>query len=434
MEELNNMEELKISDVEEEQIITPWKVESTTKINYDKLINNFGCKKIDNEILERFVRLTGQRLHPWLERGIFFAHRDLDKILDAYENNEMIYLYTGRGATSESLHLGHLIPFMFCKYLQDVFGAIIVIQMSDDEKFYFKTAGTIDDYINYTYSNIKDIIACGFNPHKTLIFSNSEYMNRHMYKNAIKMNKCITGNQIRGIFGLNLDNNIGQLSWPIFQSIPAFSNSFNRIFGDKHVYCLVPYAIDQDPYFRLARDFAESYKQEGYLKPASIMSTFIVGLEGVNGKMSSSDGSVSLFLDDDENTIRDKIFKHAFSGGGATKREHMLYGGNLLTDVSYQYLVYFMEDMDELKQVAYKYANGIMMSSEIKKIMSDCIVQLIQNHQHKKAMITKEDIECFMDDSKQFDMTMNKCVSSDIMYDYTQIGTNFDLTFGYNKY
>jgi len=37
-----------------------------------------------------------------------------------------MYLYTGRGPSSEALHLGHLIPFHFTKYLQDVFQCPLV--------------------------------------------------------------------------------------------------------------------------------------------------------------------------------------------------------------------------------------------------------------------------------------------------------------------
>ena len=40
---------------------------------------------------------------------------DLNHLLDLYERGEKFYLYTGRGPSSESLHLGHLVPFMFTK-------------------------------------------------------------------------------------------------------------------------------------------------------------------------------------------------------------------------------------------------------------------------------------------------------------------------------
>ena len=41
--------------------------------------------------------------------------RDLNEILDLFEKGEKFYLYTGRGPSSEALHLGHLVPFMFTK-------------------------------------------------------------------------------------------------------------------------------------------------------------------------------------------------------------------------------------------------------------------------------------------------------------------------------
>ena len=51
----------------------------------------------------------------------------------------------------------------------------LVIQMTDDEKFYFKEGKELEDYTNLAYENAKDIIACGFNPDKTFIFTDVEY-------------------------------------------------------------------------------------------------------------------------------------------------------------------------------------------------------------------------------------------------------------------
>lgn len=44
-----------------------------------------------------------------------FSFRDMHQILDAYENKKPFYLYTGRGPSSEAMHVGHLIPFIFTK-------------------------------------------------------------------------------------------------------------------------------------------------------------------------------------------------------------------------------------------------------------------------------------------------------------------------------
>lgn len=48
--------------------------------------------------------------------------RDFNEILDVYERGEKFFLYTGRGPSSEALHLGHLVPFMFTKYVSQADG------------------------------------------------------------------------------------------------------------------------------------------------------------------------------------------------------------------------------------------------------------------------------------------------------------------------
>jgi tryptophanyl-tRNA synthetase len=46
-----------------------------------------------------------------------------------------------------------------------------------------------------------------------------------------------------------------------------------------------------------------------------------------------------------------QVNKHAFSGGQATIEEHRVKGGNCEIDISYQYLRFFLEDDEELKQI-----------------------------------------------------------------------------------
>jgi tryptophanyl-tRNA synthetase len=105
-----------------EQAITPWDVSGevaadgkVAAIDYDKLINQFGTRRISSELLERFEKITGHRPHILLRRGMFFSHRDLERILDRYEAGKPFFLYTGRGPSSDSMHLGHMIPFTFTK-------------------------------------------------------------------------------------------------------------------------------------------------------------------------------------------------------------------------------------------------------------------------------------------------------------------------------
>ena len=51
--------------------------------------------------------------------------RDMHQILDLVEQKKKFYLYTGRGPSSEAMHLGHLIPFMFTKYVVISFASVM---------------------------------------------------------------------------------------------------------------------------------------------------------------------------------------------------------------------------------------------------------------------------------------------------------------------
>ena len=67
----------------DEFVVTPWNVEGD--IDYDKLTKQFGTQKISPEILSKIKKITGED-HFMLRRGIFFSHRDLNVILDNFEN------------------------------------------------------------------------------------------------------------------------------------------------------------------------------------------------------------------------------------------------------------------------------------------------------------------------------------------------------------
>jgi len=68
----------------------------------------------------------------------------------------------------------HQLPNHF-RYLQDTFDVPVVVQLTDDEKFLWKDL-TIDECERLSFENAKDIIACGFDPDKTFIFSDLNYI------------------------------------------------------------------------------------------------------------------------------------------------------------------------------------------------------------------------------------------------------------------
>lgn len=425
------------NEQQEEAIITPWAVSSKNGINYKRLIEKFGTEPITGEMIKRIERLTNMRAHPWLRRGLFFSQRDLSDLLDAYERNESIYLYTGRGPSSDSMHLGHMIPFDFTKYLQDAFGAILVIQMSDDEKYFFRKPtqpGNLEHFNNLAYKNAQDIIARGFNPDKTYIFANSEEIltNAEFMKNFFEMLDLFRGKDVESIFGIGQENKLSQIIWPLLQSGPAFSTIFPHIFENKNVYCLVPCAIDQDVYFRFCRDFSNYGKTKGYKKPAVILSEFFPALQGANSKMSSSvDAPTTIFLDDTPEQIETKIKQYALSGGGKTMREHKEFGADLTIDVAFHSLLYFHPDDESLEWIAKEYRSGRMTSSQIKKIATDKITEYVLNHQYNKSLVTEDVIKHFFSKrplDHQRPQRNNIVLYSD--EEYSKQGVAFDRYFG----
>ncbi|KAI3382842.1 hypothetical protein SNEBB_000438 [Seison nebaliae] len=381
-----------------EDIVTPWTVESMNDkgIDYDKLISRFGSQRIDENLINRLEKLTNRPAHHLIRRGIVFSHRDLNYILDLYEQKKPFYLYTGRGPSSSSMHLGHLIPFLFTKYLQDVFDVPLIVQMTDDEKYLWKDL-TMDELTEMTKENVRDIIACGFDVEKTFIFSNFEYMSnsKSFYQTICRISRCININQVKNIFGFDDSYSIGKVAFPAVQAAPAFSNSFPQIFGDNNnsVPCLIPCAIDQDPYFLLTRNIAPRLN---FHKPALIHSTFIPALQGAKSKMSASDSTTSIYLSDTQNQIKKKINKYAFSGGRSTIEDHRKYGGDTSIDVSFQYLKYFIQNDNELNEIKKNYEKGDLLSGELKAIIIKKIQEEISNFQERRIKITDEQVRQYM--------------------------------------
>ncbi|KAJ9106151.1 hypothetical protein QFC21_001294 [Naganishia friedmannii] len=392
------------------QVVTPWDVQGeidasgkAMEIDYDKLIEQFGTRKITKELLERFEKLTGRKPHRLLRRETFFSHRDLNLILDRYEQGKPFYLYTGRGPSSGSMHMGHRIPFMFTAWLQDVFDCPLVIQLTDDEKFLFKPSAKLEENYKFGYENIKDIIACGVKLEKTFIFSDLDYVGGAFYRNILRIAKSIPQSQSKAAFGFTESDNIGKYHFVAVQAAPSFSNSFPQIFGEDHsVPCLIPCAIDQDPYFRLTRDVAQKLK---YPKPCLIHCKFLPALQGAQTKMSASDPNSAIYMSDTPNQIKNKINKHGFSGGRETEELHRLHGGNPDVDVPFQYLSFFEEDDEKLAQIAADYRAGTLLSGQLKAMCIKALQEEVKSFQERKAAITVENFQSYMDPNRRIDPT-----------------------------
>ena len=369
---------------EKEFVVTPWEVRG--EIDYERLIRDFGTTKIEEELLERIKKNAGE-LHLLLKRGLFFSHRDMNWILDRYEAGEKFFLYTGRGPSGNT-HLGHLVPWVFTKWLQDRFGAELYFQMTDDEKFLFNPELSLKTTTSFTYENALDVIALGFDPKKTFIFSNVEYIKK-LYRIALEIAKHVNFSTVKAVFGFQNTTNIGMVFFPALQAAPCFLPS---VLKGKNIPCLIPASIDQDPYWRgIAREVAPKL---GYHKPAQIHNKLVPGL-GKGGKMSASEPETAIFTTDDPDVAVKKIMS-SYTGGRDTAEEQRKLGGRAeICPVYHNYEFLFVPDDEELRKLYDDCKTGKMLCGECKTIFASKLRPFLKEHQRKREQ-AKNTVDKFM--------------------------------------
>ncbi|HIH63673.1 MAG TPA: tryptophan--tRNA ligase [Nanoarchaeota archaeon] len=370
---------------EKEFKVTPYEVKGT--VDYNKLIEQFGIKRLDSKILNKIKEITKKDSH-YLRREIYFAHRDLKWALDEYEKGNKFFLYTGCGP-SGPVHLGHVIGIWeFVKWLQETFDVELWFQFTDDEKFLYKDK-SYEEIQKWTYENMLDVIAMDFDPKKTHFLIDTKHAGI-MYPEAIKVAKKITFSTIKAAFGFTDSNNIGSIFYTAMQTVPVF---LPNVLNKTNKPCLIPLGFDQDPHFRISRDVIEKL---GHQKPAIMHAKMMPAITGIDEKMSSTDHEKAILMTDSPKVVKNKINKYAFSGGRDTIEEHRKFGGNPDIDVAYQWLIYLEENDEKLKQIHDDYKSGKLLSGELKQILIDKINNYLTKHQERRSKITQKDIDKFI--------------------------------------
>ncbi len=351
--------------------VTPYKVEG--RVDYERFAKEFGISLIDNELEERIKKLAGGS-HHLLRRHIFYSHRDLNWLLDEYEKGNKFYLYTGI-APSGSMHLGHLIPFIFTQWLQEKFGVDVLIQIPDEEKALIRNV-SFEEVHKLAYDDALNIVALGFDPKKTKIFFNTDYA-KTLYGQAVRVAKRITFSMVKDAFGFSNETNVGSIFYTSMQAVPAFLKSVE---AGHNVPCLIPLAIDQDVHFRVARDVLDKM---GYYKPAITHAKFLPGLSG-EPKMSASDPNDTIYLNDSKEVVEKKVHR-AITGQQPTAELQKKLGGDPDKCSVCQYYRYLFEPDDKkLETILQGERKGTLLAGEHKKDLAMRINKFLEEHRKKK--------------------------------------------------
>ena len=373
--------------------VTPFDVNAVDGqcLDYQAVIRQFGCTEMTEELLKQTEDIIQVPLHTVMQRTVC-SHRGFDELLKHHTSGGKWYIYTGRGPSSSGLHLGHLVPMTLAAWLQRCFNVPVVIQLTDDEKFLFKDGLKLSEIDKMAHSNIGDILACRFDPDKTFVFRNTRYI-QHLYPTVLQIQKLVSTHISQATFGFDGQSNIGQVAFPAIQAAPSFAETFRPIFGNdfdpKKVRCLIPCAIDQDPYFRLTREVARKLKLP---RPCLLHTTFLASMQSLNTKMSSSKPETAIFLTDTEKQIRKKINK-SFSGGQELLEDHRRLGGDPNMDVSCGLLRVFEIDDVTLTTAEEGFRKGTITCGEIKKLAADVVVNVVKEFKEAREEIKDRDIE-----------------------------------------
>ena len=334
--------------------------EKVSQVDYEKVVKDFGASLIDGSLAKKLD-------HP-LVPEIFFAHRDLDKIL---ANPDGFAVISGRGP-SMNMHIGHLLVFKFVKYLQDKFDAFVFLPFSDDEKLLARGL-KIEHVLKMSYENLLDMLAIGFDPKKTEVMLDLATLKQEVYNLAIEAASHMTLSTVKAALGFTDDINVGVHFYPAIQAAHILYPT--KKLG---VPTIVPIGLDQDVFVKLTRDVAPKM---GLAKPGDILSKFLPGLTG--GKMSSSRPETAIFTSDTPQQIKKKI-KDAFTGGLPTAKEQKEKGGNPDVCVVYKYLKVLF-GIDFRKQCR----SGEYLCGDCKQVLTKHMTKMLEEHQRKKIEVEK---------------------------------------------
>ena len=357
--------------------VTPWEVQGN--IDYSKLIKEFGLeefKKIPKALQDNVL----------FKRKYIFANRDFSRISECIEKKKPFVMMTGL-MPSGNMHFGHKLLADQMILYQNL-GAKVYIAVADTEAYNSRNTNlkelrkiAIDQYlINY--------IALGLKPKNCDFYFQSQRSKdgkkaSAYYTLANRLARHATFNEFRAVYG---EISPGKMASSLLQASDMLHPQLNEFEGP--IPTIIPVGSDQDPHIRLARDISQRIKTNNFIQISSTYHRFLPGLNG--GKMSSSDPTSHIALNEDPENIKKIINKYAFSGGQPTLEEHRKKGGNPNIDVSYQYLTYLEEDDKKLAKIYNDYKSGALLSGEMKAIAIEKISSFLKVHSKEREKAKKQ--------------------------------------------
>ena len=217
--------------------IDPWASKGIK--NYDEICEKFGLEKIDHTTLPEPTHLH--------RRGIIFAHRDLDSILNARKAGKPFGVLSGL-MPSGQMHLGHKMVIDQARWFQDL-GGDVTIAVADLEAH--ATRGlSLDKCRKYAVEEyISNYAGMGLNPDKTSIYFQSE--RAIVQKMGFTLGTKTNLSEMEAIYGFSGKTSLAHVQSPLVQAGDIVHPQLEEYGGLRPI--VVPVGMDQDPHIRLTR-------------------------------------------------------------------------------------------------------------------------------------------------------------------------------------
>ena len=217
--------------------IDPWASKGIK--NYDEICEKFGLEKIDHTTLPEPTHLH--------RRGIIFAHRDLDSILNARKGGKPFGVLSGL-MPSGQMHLGHKMVIDQARWFQDL-GGDVTIAVADLEAH--ATRGlSLEKCRKYAVEEyISNYAGMGLNPDKTSIYFQSE--RAIVQKMGFTLGTKTNLSEMEAIYGFTGKTSLAHVQSPLVQAGDIVHPQLEEYGGLRPI--VVPVGMDQDPHIRLTR-------------------------------------------------------------------------------------------------------------------------------------------------------------------------------------
>ena len=220
--------------------IDPWGSSQST--DYSRIIEKFGLSSMDNVSIE-----SPSRLH---RRGVVFAHRDLDLVLEAKRKGNSFGVLTGL-MPSGKMHLGHSMVIDQVKWFQEQ-GGDVTIAVADLESTATRGISLSEGKKIAREEYVANYAALGLDPEKTTVYFQSE--RSIVQKLGFQLGKRTNLSELEAIYGFDGSTNLAHVQAPLVQAGDILHPQLDEYGGLRPI--VVPVGIDQDPHLRLTRGLA----------------------------------------------------------------------------------------------------------------------------------------------------------------------------------